>query len=214
VHPGNVRVGLRHVADARADGERRFRDVEAEHAHAAALGHEKPEQRLEHRALAGAVRPEQADRARRERRRHVAHRAIFSVGDGHALERDDRGSLRHPRFIYGSVCYSVPLRPKSSARSRMKPMTFAMCSSSGMPSAAAPSIRSSRFTPRANALSFIRFFTELASRSRMLLLGRTYDAAVMKPASSSHAKSVFSSRLSRATPVISIACDLIARIIH
>ena len=39
-------------------------------------------------------------------------------------------------------------------------------------------------------------------------------ASVMKPASSSQAKSVFSSRLSRVTPVISIACDRIARIIH
>src|SRR5260221_6172255 len=47
---------------------------------------------------------------------------------------------------------------------------------------------------------------------RSLLLGRTSDAAVIKPASSSHAKSVFSSRLSRVTPVISIACDRIARI--
>ena len=60
----------------------------------------------------------------------------------------------------------------------------------------------------------MRFFTELASRSSTLLLGRTSDAAVMKPASSSHANSVFSSRLSRVTPVISIACDRIARIIH
>ena len=35
----------------------------------------------------------------------------------------------------------------------------------------------------------------------MLRLGRTSDAAVMKPAISSHAKSVFSSRLSRDTPL-------------
>ena len=53
-----------------------------------------------------------------------------------------------------------------------------------------------------------------ASRSSTLLLGRTSDAAVMNPASSSHANSVFSSRLSRVTPVISVACDRIARIIH
>ena len=67
---------------------------------------------------------------------------------------------------------------------------------------------------RANALSFIRFFTELASRSSTLLLGRTSAAAVTKPHSSSHANSVFSSRLSRVTPVISIAWDRIARIIQ
>ena len=36
VHAGNVRVALRHVADAGANRERRLRDVEAEHAHPAA----------------------------------------------------------------------------------------------------------------------------------------------------------------------------------
>ena len=96
----------------------------------------------------------------------------------------------------------------------MNPITLPMCSSSGSPSSAAPSCRSSRFTPRANALSFIRFTTDFASRSRTLLLGRTSDAAVTNPASSSQAKSVFSSRLSRVTPVISVACDRIARISH
>ena len=35
----------------------------------------------------------------------------------------------------------------------------------------------------------------------MLLLGRTSEAAVMKPASSSQANSVFSSWLSRGTPL-------------
>ena len=76
VHAGNVRVALRHVADPRADLERRVGDVEPEDAHPSALGHEEPEQRLDHRALAGAVRPEQAHRAGGKRRRHVAQRAV------------------------------------------------------------------------------------------------------------------------------------------
>ena len=83
----------------------------------------------------------------------------------------------------------------------MNAMTLAMCSSSGKPSSSAPFRRSSRLTARANALSFIRFTTEAGSRSSTLLLGLTSDAAVMKPAISSHANSVFSSRLSRGTPL-------------
>ena len=34
IHPGNVGIAFRHVADARADVERRARDVETEHVHA------------------------------------------------------------------------------------------------------------------------------------------------------------------------------------
>ena len=61
--PGNVRVVLRHVADARADLQRRLGDVQAEHAHASLARRDEAEQRLEHRALAGAVGAEQADGA-------------------------------------------------------------------------------------------------------------------------------------------------------
>ena len=42
VHAGNVRVALRHVADARADLERRGGDVEAEHLHLPLSGTTKP----------------------------------------------------------------------------------------------------------------------------------------------------------------------------
>ena len=62
-----------------------------------------------------------------------------------------------------------------------------------MPSSSAPLRTSSRETPRANALSFIRFFTESTSKSKMLFDGRTYVHAVRKPESSSQAKSVCSS---------------------
>ena len=56
-------------------------DVEAEHAHLALVGHDEPEQRLDHRALAGAVRAEQPDRASRERGGDVAQRAVPPVAD-------------------------------------------------------------------------------------------------------------------------------------
>ncbi len=62
----------------------------------------KPEQRLDHRALAGAVRAEQADRARRRTTAVTSCSArLRAVGDGHALERDDRCRLSHSlRVVY------------------------------------------------------------------------------------------------------------------
>ena len=50
-------------------------DVQAEHGHAPVGRLDEPEQRLQHRALAGAVRPEQADRAARELRADALQRA-------------------------------------------------------------------------------------------------------------------------------------------
>src|SRR5438094_7547770 len=217
VHAGNVPVGLRHVADARANLERRSGDVETEHAHLSAIGRDETEQRFDHRALPGAVRAGRSKAAAGDRGRRVAQRRVPAVHRGYGVERDDRGDaarLSHALDLYAPAYQSVPRRPSASARSRMNAITLAICSSSGMPSDSAPAIRSSRYTPRANALSFIRFFTELTSRSSTLFVGRTSDAAVTKPASSSHAKSVFSSRLSRDTPVISCACERIARIIQ
>ena len=88
-HAGNLRVVLRHVADARADLERRHGDVEIEHADAAAVGLDEAEQRLEHRALAGAVRPEQADRPGRKRRGDVGQRPLGAVAHADPLENGD-----------------------------------------------------------------------------------------------------------------------------
>jgi hypothetical protein len=96
VHPGNVRIALGHVADAAADLERRLCHVETEHAHAAARRHDEPEQRLDHRALAGAVRAQESHRAGRKRRRHVAQRRVLAVLNGHVFERDDGRDVRHP----------------------------------------------------------------------------------------------------------------------
>ena len=66
---------------------------------------------------------------------------------------------------------------------------------------AAPLMMSSRLTERAKALSFIFLRTDLASTSASDLLGLTRALAVMNPASSSQAKSVFSIRVSRGTPL-------------
>ena len=56
------------------------------------------------------------------------------------------------------------------------------------------------FYAAAGLSDVIRFTTDGASRSRMLFEGRTSDAAVTNPDSSSHAYSVFSRRDSRGTP--------------
>src|SRR5689334_12354472 len=90
-----MRVALRHVADAGADLERRRRHVEPEHPHSSTLGDDEPEQRLQHRALAGAVRAEQADGSGPERGRDVAQRRTVPVGHRHRVERDDGSWISH-----------------------------------------------------------------------------------------------------------------------
>src|SRR5437762_3561950 len=60
-------------------------------------------------------------------------------------------------------------------------MQKAMCSSRGTPSSSAPWRTSSRFTPRANALSLSFFLTEETSRSERLFDGRTNAQATRKP---------------------------------
>ena len=69
---------------------------------------------------------------------------------------------------------------------------------------------SSRFTFRANALSFIRLRTDFTSTSASDLPGLISATAVMNPASSSQANNAFSIAVSRDTPEYS-ACDMIAR---
>ena len=72
-----------------------------------------------------------------------------------------------------------------------------MCASRSTPSSCAPSITSSRFTPLANALSFIFFRTDFASTSWTLFVGFTSAVAVIRPESSSTANSVRAMRVSR-----------------
>ena len=86
VHAGNMAIGFRHVAEPRPNLHRPFGDVETEHLHAALVRRDEPEQRLEHRALAGAVWSEQPDRASFEPRADVLERLILAVDDRHALE--------------------------------------------------------------------------------------------------------------------------------
>src|SRR5207253_8472061 len=102
--------------------------------------------------------------------------------------------------------------PSPSVRSigRSAWITKAMCSSSGTPSSSAPWRTSSRFTPRANALSLSFFFTEATSRSPQLLDGRTSAQATRKPHSSSTANNAFAIVVSRGTP-LKLACPRIAR---
>src|SRR6185436_19966214 len=159
---------------------------------------DQSQDRFDQRALARAVRPQQTHGARRERRGHVAKCPILRITHVDVLELDDASHLQ--RFNTFSAAQKVPRRPRTSAFSRMNRMTLAACSSSESPKPSAPVRRSSLDTARANALSFIRLMTEGASRSRTLFDGRTRAAAVTNPAISSHAKSAFSSRLSRATP--------------
>ena len=53
-------------------------------------GTTKPKECLDERALAGAVWPEQPDRADRKRGRDFNERGLLPVDDGHLFEGDDR----------------------------------------------------------------------------------------------------------------------------
>src|SRR2546422_1883409 len=75
---------------------------------------------------------------------------------------DERGAPR------GGEAHPTP-SPSVRSIGRSARITKAMCSSSGTPSSSAPWRTSSRFTPRANALSLSFFFTEETSRSPRLL---------------------------------------------
>ena len=86
VHPGNVSVALGHVADAGAD-LRGAAAASRPSTRIRALGRrEETEQRLEHRALAGAIRPEQADGAGGTTKETAWQRRVTAVGDRHVLE--------------------------------------------------------------------------------------------------------------------------------
>ena len=88
VHARNMRVVLRHVADAGANLERRFGDVETEHRHASFSRRHEAKQALEHRALAGAVGSQEADGAFREQCRHAAQRVVLAIHDAHIRQPD------------------------------------------------------------------------------------------------------------------------------
>ena len=64
-------------------------DVEAEHGHAALVRLDEAEQRLDERALAGAVGAEQADRARQKVGGDVLERPVLAVANADAIALDD-----------------------------------------------------------------------------------------------------------------------------
>ena len=59
----------------------------------ALVGHQEAEQRLEQRALAGAVRAQQADGAGREHRRDVVQRPVLAVADAELIAPGRRGRV-------------------------------------------------------------------------------------------------------------------------
>jgi hypothetical protein len=88
VHAGDVRVALRHVADPRANLDGRLGNVQAQHPHPTLFRLDESEQGPDHRALAGAVRSEQADRAGRKDRGHRFERELRPVANAHVVEDD------------------------------------------------------------------------------------------------------------------------------
>ena len=82
-------VALRHVADARAHLERIPRDVVIEDLDRPVVDAHEPEQRLEQRALACPVRPEQPDATGLERERNVPQRVELSIALLHTLDLDE-----------------------------------------------------------------------------------------------------------------------------
>ena len=173
--PGNVRVVLRHVADARANLERRAPRRRGRARASGRVGHEEAEQRLDHRALAGAVRAEQPDGARCETPPSTSRSAVFlpyeTLTFSSVTHRRSSGRLRTVSAMHFHIRRSfecrfarvqrdfsrrsrrtsarsrragtravtaIPRSPSSSACSRMNPITFVMCSSSGSPSSSAP----------------------------------------------------------------------------
>ena len=94
VHAGNVPVVLRHVAEPRAHLERPLRDVKPEHLELARRGRNEAEQRLEHRALAGAVRARAGRPRPWETRTLTSRSAAFLPYDDADVVEDD-GKLGH-----------------------------------------------------------------------------------------------------------------------
>ena len=86
----------------------------------------------------------------------------------------------------------VPAKPSTSACCCIAARQKATWSGKSMPSSAAPMTMSSRFTPRANALSFIFFRTDETLTSWIDLVGLTKALAVRNPANSSQANKALS----------------------
>ena len=82
--------------------------------------HDEAKQRLDHRALAGAVGTEQSHGSRGERGADILKGPLRSVHDGDAVERDDGIAISHSVLIYVAwktkgPRHNVPRRPNASA---------------------------------------------------------------------------------------------------
>jgi hypothetical protein len=120
VHAGDVRVAFGHVPDARADRQRRLCHVHLEDGHPAPIRLHEPEQRLQHRALARAVGPEQADRPFRKFRGDVLEGLVLSVDDRDVIQLYDCVHFRSVAYTEKWTFCSllVVIRPAFTAISR------------------------------------------------------------------------------------------------
>src|SRR4029077_3482281 len=96
---------------------------------------------------------------------------------------EDRVHEEDPR----SAAVAQGFRPSSCAIGFKASRTNSTCSSKGIPRTSAPAMSSSRWTPRAKALSFIFLRTVFASTELSDLSGLTSAHAMMKPHISSTA---------------------------
>ena len=95
---------FRREADQPADVELAMAKIHAQHFARAAIDRDQPEQRANHRRLAGTVRAEQTDRAERDADREIVERGDRAVGLGDAFELKQHANPRQQtseRQIWG-----------------------------------------------------------------------------------------------------------------
>src|SRR5690606_22003197 len=127
------------------------------------------------RAVAARRRQAAAGLARLARLRPPAHGGGAGARGGRLASLSLQAAARRPSS------------PSASAFAFIASRTNPTCSHRSTPSSSAPRLTSSRFTPRANALSLNFRFTLSSSRFLMSLSGRTSTAAVISPVISSQA---------------------------
>src|SRR3982750_3151443 len=113
--------------------------VEIEHFHLPLCRLHESEQRFDHRALAGAVRAEQADGAGRELGRDVAERPLPAIADTNAVKGHNGRHWANYTFesFESFESFDGP-SPRASARVRRNVITLRTCSSNGSSSSTAP----------------------------------------------------------------------------
>ena len=101
-------------------------------------GRDEPEQALDHRALAGAIRAEQADGARREGRRHVAKR-VAAVAHRNTRQAHDHIAGTRVAWLQGRMARTAvsDMRCFHYTRRTRRPFRPAVTAASGCRAAAA-----------------------------------------------------------------------------